>query len=836
MPNYTTISSELDDIVWRLDIAILNSQSNTGNQNSRPQAWGKNVISVGGIFHQNTLDPSDDEWDGGASIGPAEDGRIKPDIHYWYDDIFTTTTGNGYTQFGGTSAATPESAGILGLMLQMWGENVWGTDPAGSTVFEKQPHFSTMKALLVNNAQQYDFSGVNDDLTRTHQGWGRPSAQLAYDRAARSFILDEEVLLEVGEVVSYEIDVDFGESELKVTMVYPDPPGTTSSALHRINNLDLRVLSPSGVEYHGNVGLDVGTHSVPGGSPNGVDTVENVFLLDPEPGTWTVEISAPEVNQDAYLNSAEDDVAFALVVTGGRNQVCGSLAASFLASSNPGVVGQPISFDATASGGAGGPYAFEWDFDDDGRVDSIDEDPVHVYNRPYDGPVRLRVLDSTACPETESDVLVVNGPDLVFDSEFERIEVEGNGNGKLDPGETWDIRVRLRNDGNQTASGVRSRVEVDPTSPGPIAMLAPTATFPDIAAGETGVSNEAYRFRVGDAFTCGEEAVLTMVGLEIDSPRNRFPDQVGVLTPLVGGSGAPVQFYADTFESNNGWNSIGNGEWQWGAPQGLGGRSSFPGEIAGPDPTSAFEGSGVMGNDLTGQGARPGAYEANIEARVTSTGIDLSGAAESELRFARWVNTGFGDTIHVEVSNNNFSWVEVFADTAGQFIEQAWTQHSYDVSEVGDGSAGFRVRFRIESDGIGQQGGWNVDDMQIFGVTRDSCTPFAASDPGETYDLRVDRGAPGELVLSWGGDCGGGSSFGVYRGDLALGYSSLAIDTCGVAGTSVTIGEGAGDADFFLVVPDDGASEGSYGSDSMGARTAPAGACLPQGTLSSCVP
>ena len=322
VPNYTSVSSEMDDIVWRLDFAILNSQSNTGNQNSRPQAWGKNVISVGGINHENTLDPSDDNWSNGASIGPAEDGRIKPDINYWYDSIYTTTTGSGYTSgFGGTSAATPESAGILGLMIQMWSENIWGTDPEGSTVFERQPHFSTMKALLINNAHQYPFSGLSDDLTRVHQGWGRPNLQLADQRAPQSFIIDEEVVLELNDFGIYEVDVLAGESELKVTMVYPDPPGTTSASMHRINNLDLKVTSPSGTIYHGNVGLDVGTESTPGGVPNDIDTVENVFVLNPEAGKWSVEVSAPELNQDAYLDTTEVDAAFALVVTGGTSQL-----------------------------------------------------------------------------------------------------------------------------------------------------------------------------------------------------------------------------------------------------------------------------------------------------------------------------------------------------------------------------------------------------------------------------------------------------------------------------------------------------------------------------------
>jgi hypothetical protein len=316
--NYTSVSQEMDDIIWRLDIAITQSQSNMGTQDSRPEAWAKNVISVGGVRHYGTLDTSDDAWASGASIGPAADGRIKPDLSYWYDSIYTTTTGSGYTTgFGGTSAATPEVAGVLGLMVQMWADNVWGTDPQGGTVFEKQPHFSTLKALLVNNSRQYDFVGTEHDLTRVHQGWGRPSARVAYERAARSLVVDEQETLSMGQSVTYTVDVGPTESELKVTMVYPDPPGTTSASLHRINDVNLKVISPTGTVYHGNNGLLDGTESTPGGSPNDLDTVENVFVRNPETGTWEIEITALEVNQDGHLATPGDDVTFALVVTGG---------------------------------------------------------------------------------------------------------------------------------------------------------------------------------------------------------------------------------------------------------------------------------------------------------------------------------------------------------------------------------------------------------------------------------------------------------------------------------------------------------------------------------------
>ncbi len=326
--SYGSFSQEMDDIIWRLDIAIAQSQSNAGTRSSRPEAWAKNIISVGGIRHYNTASTADDAWAAGASIGPAADGRIKPDVHYWYDSIYTTTTGNTYTTgFGGTSAATPEVAGVLGLMVQMWSENLWGTNPVGTTVFERQPHASTIKALLVNNAHQYPFSGTTSDLTRTHQGWGRPNARLARERAAGSLVVDETAPLQLNQAATYSFTVPAGVADLKVTMVYPDPPGTTSATLHRINDLSLKVTSPTGTVYHGNNGLAAGTWSTAGGSPNTVDTVENVLLELPAAGTWTLEVRAAEINQDAHLDTPAADAVFALVATVGGvalPAVCGN--------------------------------------------------------------------------------------------------------------------------------------------------------------------------------------------------------------------------------------------------------------------------------------------------------------------------------------------------------------------------------------------------------------------------------------------------------------------------------------------------------------------------------
>jgi hypothetical protein len=98
-------------------------------------------------------------------------------------------------------------------------------------------------------------------------------------------------------------------------MIYADPGGTTSSSQHRINDLTLKVTSPSNVVYWGNNGLLGGNWSTSGGSPNTVDTVENVFIQNPEAGPWTIEVLADEINQDGHVETPQMDADFALIIS-----------------------------------------------------------------------------------------------------------------------------------------------------------------------------------------------------------------------------------------------------------------------------------------------------------------------------------------------------------------------------------------------------------------------------------------------------------------------------------------------------------------------------------------
>lgn len=175
---------------------------------------------------------------------------------------------------------------------------------------------TTAKAALINTADQYSFSGTNHDKTRMHQGWGMPNLKNLYDSRDNIYIIDETDILSAFDVSDHVVSVEEDTPALKVTMTYADPPGNPAvQSQHRINDLTLKVISPSGNEYYGNNGLLESTWSSSGGSPDTKNTVECVFIENPQSGTWTIEISADEIIEDSHAETQEMDADYSLVVS-----------------------------------------------------------------------------------------------------------------------------------------------------------------------------------------------------------------------------------------------------------------------------------------------------------------------------------------------------------------------------------------------------------------------------------------------------------------------------------------------------------------------------------------
>jgi len=277
------------------------------------------------ILQSHTVSTTDDN-PSGASRGPAADGRVKPELASFYDNIFTTSP-TGYTSsFGGTSGATPIVAGCFGLFFQMWHGGIFG-NPTGATVFDSAPQNTTARAFIIAGATQWDFVGgssANSGLGRDQQGWGHPDLQTLYDYSNKLYYVDETDILTNFQSTIHPVTVLAGEPFFKATLVWRDNPGTVASTQHLINDLNLKVTSPNGTIYRGNVGLTnnvVGSTgealwSSSGGTPDSINSVENVFVQNPLPGTWLVEVSAPNLNQDTHVETPALDADYALCVLG----------------------------------------------------------------------------------------------------------------------------------------------------------------------------------------------------------------------------------------------------------------------------------------------------------------------------------------------------------------------------------------------------------------------------------------------------------------------------------------------------------------------------------------
>ncbi|MCA8951738.1 MAG: hypothetical protein KDE27_19675 [Planctomycetes bacterium] len=170
--------------------------------------------------------------------------------------------------------------------------------------------------------------------------------------------------------------------------------------------------------------------------------------------------------------------------------------------------------------------------------------------------------------------------------------------------------------------------------------------------------------------------------------------------------------FHDGFETDLGWIHtavLGADEWQRGAPTGANGTS---GGVPWQDPPAAYAGSNVYGTDLGGPGF-DGAYENLSLTYLISPAIAIRSGRAERLRFRRWLQVAPGDYALVYVNG-----LAVFS---GQNIrDQSWQQVDIDISGL-DLTGSMDVGFRLIANGVGQSGGWNIDELEVLG--RSECAP-----------------------------------------------------------------------------------------------------------------
>lgn len=252
-----------------------------------------------------------------SSRGPAEDGRIKPDLvapGTWIASLQSASAGDEnswlgispYYQYqGGTSQAGPHVSGAAAAFVQYYREMNDGLTPSPALV----------KAALINSAWDMDDSSGTIATPNMDEGWGRVDLVNLISGFGRRDFIDQTELLATGEVYEHRALVVDDFQPLIITLTYTDVPGLPASIPALVNNLDLVVTAPDGQVYHGNR-FDPFGLSVPGAATGDrINNVEGIYIDSPMPGEWVVRVVAQSVFEDARIDTVAIDQDFALVVS-----------------------------------------------------------------------------------------------------------------------------------------------------------------------------------------------------------------------------------------------------------------------------------------------------------------------------------------------------------------------------------------------------------------------------------------------------------------------------------------------------------------------------------------
>ena len=109
---------------------------------------------------------------------------------------------------------------------------------------------------------------------------------------------------------------------------------------------------------------------------------------------------------------------------------------------------------------------------------------------------------------------------------------------------------------------------------------------------------------------------------------------------------------------------------------------------------------------------------------LTTTAINCRDIHAAELRFMKWLGVERSpyDNASVEVSSNGTDWTTLWANPTTTVSDSAWSQMTFDISAVADEQSMVYIRWTMgTTDGGVTYPGWNIDDVEIWGMIIPSC-------------------------------------------------------------------------------------------------------------------
>ncbi len=264
-------------------------------------ALAKNVLAVGSVDDVGIK--GDIGISAFSSYGPADDGRIKPDIVANGDRLFSSSMEDpsGYATYSGTSMSSPNTAGSL-LLLQQLNLDLTG-EPLRS---------ATLRALVCHTAT--DLGPPGPDYA---SGWGLLNAEAAAERILQRegnpFAIVED-LLDPTEPISMSLE-KISEGPVRVTLAWNDQPAEAPAeatldnpAAVLVDDLDMRLIHRfTGDVFEPYVRDPVNPKSAAVRGDNAVDPIEQIFLPSAPIGAYVLEISA---------DASTSEIPFGLIADG----------------------------------------------------------------------------------------------------------------------------------------------------------------------------------------------------------------------------------------------------------------------------------------------------------------------------------------------------------------------------------------------------------------------------------------------------------------------------------------------------------------------------------------
>ncbi len=223
--------------------------------------------------------------------------------------------------------------------------------------------------------------------------------------------------------------------------------------------------------------------------------------------------------------------------------------------------------------------------------------------------------------------------------------------------------------------------------------------------------------------TIPEQTAGTVVRYQLDVdldsgsmvlPDNAADDEyeffIGDVTPL----------YCTDFESDpldEGWQhgleegeeTEGADDWAWGEANG---------SPKNGDPSTAFSGDNVFGNDISLEDNFNGLYQPDKINYAQSPIVDTAGHTNVRLQYRRWLNVedAHFDRASIMV-DNELLWQNLDSDSGDtsktHHQDREWRFQDVDLSNNIDADGKVRVTFKLASDGGLELGGWTIDDFCI---------------------------------------------------------------------------------------------------------------------------